>query len=70
MQWLCVLPLEIIAASITINFWDGERNNKHAAYVSIFLTFIVCINMFGVKGYGEAEFIFSFVKIVAVIGYM
>jgi amino acid transporter len=31
---------------------------------------IVMINFFGVKGYGEAEFVFSVVKVTAVIGYM
>jgi amino acid transporter len=70
MQWLCVLPLEIIAASITVNYWDEQQKYKHSIFVTIFLVLIVTINMFGVRGYGEAEFIFSFVKIVAVIGYM
>ncbi|KAK6614848.1 General amino-acid permease GAP1 [Botrytis cinerea] len=31
---------------------------------------IVAINFFGVKGYGEAEFIFSIIKIAAVIGFI
>lgn len=26
--------------------------------------------MFGVKGYGEAEFLFSLIKVIAVIGYI
>ena len=42
----------------------------NAAWVSIFLVLIVVINFFGVKGYGEAEFVFSVVKVTAVIGYM
>lgn len=42
----------------------------NAAWVSIFLVLIVIINFFGVKGYGEAEFVFSVVKVTAVIGYM
>jgi amino acid transporter len=70
MQWLVVLPLEIIAASITINFWDEKGQYDHAIFVSVFLFVIVLINMFGVKGYGEAEFFFSIVKVIAVIGYM
>jgi amino acid transporter len=70
MQWLVVLPLEIIAASITINFWDTTGKYDHAIFVSVFLFVIVLINMFGVKGYGEAEFFFSIVKVIAVIGYM
>lgn len=28
------------------------------------------INLFGVKGYGEAEFTFSIIKVIAVIGFM
>ena len=70
MQWLVVLPLEIIAASITINYWDEQRNYPHAIFVSVFLVIICSINLFGVKGYGEAEFVFAIVKIIAVIGYM
>lgn len=68
MQWLVVLPLEIIAASITINFWSDTLD--HAIFVSLFLIIIVTINLFGVKGYGEAEFVFSIVKVIAVIGFM
>lgn len=31
---------------------------------------IITINLFGVKGYGEAEFIFAIIKVTAVIGFM
>lgn len=41
-----------------------------AIFVTVFLFFIIGINMFGVKGYGEAEFLFSLIKVVAVIGFM
>lgn len=52
LQWLVVLPLEIVAATLTIEFWNhGKINND--AFVSIFLVLIIAINMFGVKGYGE-----------------
>lgn len=71
MQWLVVLPLEIISASITIDFWTEQHGKyDHAIFVTIFLGVIVGVNLFGVKGYGEAEFFFSIVKVVAVIGYM
>ncbi|PQE12732.1 amino acid permease protein [Rutstroemia sp. NJR-2017a BBW] len=70
MQWLVVLPLEIIAASITIDFWDTDQRYKHAIFVTVFLVTIISINMFGVKGYGEAEFFFAIVKVVAIIGYI
>lgn len=67
-QWLVVLPLEIIAASISINYWNKQLN--HAIFVSIFYVLIIGINLFGIKGYGEAEFIFAIIKVVAVIGFM
>lgn len=68
MQWLAVLPLEIIAASLTINYWNDQLSR--AIFVTIFLSTIVLINLFGVKGYGEAEFTFSLIKVTAVIGFM
>ncbi|RDW77309.1 hypothetical protein BP6252_05362 [Coleophoma cylindrospora] len=68
LQWLVVLPLEIIAASITIDYWNNKLD--HAIFVTIFLFLIISINLAGVKGYGEAEFFFSIVKVVAVIGYI
>jgi yeast amino acid transporter len=69
MQWLVVLPLEIVAATLTIEFWNhGEINND--AFVTVFLVLIVAINLFGVRGYGEAEFAFAIVKVTAVIGYI
>ena len=68
LQWLVVLPLEIIAASITVGYWGSDMNR--ALFVTIFLLTIIIINLFGVKGYGEAEFVFALVKITAVIGFM
>ncbi|KKY17396.1 putative amino acid permease [Phaeomoniella chlamydospora] len=68
LQWLVVLPLEIVAASITVDYWNSDISN--AAWVAVFLLLIVAINFFGVKGYGEAEFVFSIVKVTAVIGFI
>jgi amino acid transporter len=68
MNWLITMPLEVVAASITVDFWGSGANN--AAWITIFLVLIVSINFFGVKGYGEAEFVFSTIKVIAVIGFM
>ncbi|QRG35814.1 hypothetical protein FDK38_000139 [Candidozyma auris] len=68
MQWLVVLPLELVAAAITVQFWDDKTNS--AAYCVAFYVLIMGINLFGVKGYGEAEFVFSAVKVIAVIGFI
>ena len=48
--WLVSLPLEIIAASITIGFWEGSRDINPTVWVTIFFVAITVINLFGVKG--------------------
>jgi amino acid permease len=68
MQWLVTMPLELSAASIVVNYWNTGVNN--GVFITIFLLLIICINLFGVKGYGEAEFVFSIVKVLAVIGFI
>ncbi|KAK6464662.1 general amino acid permease [Scheffersomyces coipomensis] len=67
LQWLVTLPLELVAASMCIQYWDDSINP--CVWVTIFYFVIVVINLFGVRGYGEAESFFSLVKIVAVIGF-
>ncbi|KAK1835607.1 general amino-acid permease GAP1 [Podospora conica] len=68
LQWLIVLPLEIVAASITVGYWNSHISRS--LWVTIFLTSIIAINLLGVKYYGEAEFIFAIIKITAVIGFI
>lgn len=68
LQWLIGLPLELVAGAITINFWNDKINS--AAWVTLFYLLIAFINVFGVKGYGEAEFVFSLIKVVAVVGFV
>ncbi|GMG20456.1 unnamed protein product [Ambrosiozyma monospora] len=66
--WSISLPLEMVAASITIKYWNDNINP--AAWVSIFYVLIIVINLFGVRGYGEAEFVLSSIKIIAIVGFI
>ncbi|KAK3987349.1 putative amino-acid permease [Cladorrhinum sp. PSN332] len=68
LQWVVVLPLEIIAGAMTIAYWNPALDK--AIFVTIFLIIIVVINLFGVKGYGEAEFVFAIVKVTSVVGFI
>lgn len=68
LQWLLSLPIEIVAASEVVGFWNKDL--PRAVFVTIFVAFIITINMFGVKVYGEAEYVFAVIKITAVIGFM
>ncbi|KAH7137146.1 amino acid permease-domain-containing protein [Dactylonectria estremocensis] len=68
LEWVFVLPMEIIAAAYTISYWS--ENTSKSIFVAIFLVIIIVINLFGVKAYGEAEFIFSIIKVTAVVGFI
>ena len=70
LQWLIVLPLELVAASIVISYWDPNEVVPKGVWVAIFLIVITVINLFGVRGYGEFEFFGSLVKVIAVIGFI
>lgn len=67
-QWLFALPLEIIAGALTIQYWNDHLSK--AIFVTIFLVLIAVINLVGIKGYGEAEFVFSTIKVTAIVGFM
>ncbi|MCO5552381.1 hypothetical protein L7F22_005892 [Adiantum nelumboides] len=68
MQWFIILPLELTAASIVLEYWPNGV--PKGVFVMIFLLAIIVINLFGVKGYGEFEFVASMIKILAVIGFI
>lgn len=66
--WLTVLPFELTAASITIQYW---RTDIHVSvWITVFLVFLCLVQIFGVRGYGEVEFALSLIKIVAVVGFI
>ncbi|KAJ7701827.1 amino acid permease/ SLC12A domain-containing protein [Mycena rosella] len=60
-------PVEIVAASIVISFWDTNDDHK-AIYITVMLLGIILVNMAGVKYFGEFEFVFAFIKVLTVIG--
>lgn len=67
-QWLTVLPLELITASLTIKYWNDKINGD--VFVVIFYVFLLFIHFFGVRAYGETEFIFNSCKILMIIGFV
>ena len=69
LQNLVVLPLEIVGASLTVNYW-GTARKYNDGFVALFWVVIVIINFFGVRGYAEAEFVFSVIKVITVVGFI
>lgn len=70
MNWLVVLPFELTAASVTIAFWDPNGKINVGVWIAIFLALVVLINICGVRGYGEVEFVLGLIKVIAVIGFI
>lgn len=68
LSWLTILPFEITAASITIKFWRDDINV--GVWITVFLVVLAFIQVFGVRGYGEVEFILSMIKIAACTGFI
>ena len=68
-QTAMTTPVEIVAASIVIQYWD--QNLDHLPiYITVILLGTVGINIAGVKYFGEFEFWFAFLKIAAIVGLM
>ena len=68
LQWAVTMPLEVMSAAITLEYWNSPI--PPWAAITIFLGIIVSINFFSVRVYGEAEYVFSILKVTAVIGFM
>ncbi|AET39800.1 histidine permease Ecym_4789 [Eremothecium cymbalariae DBVPG len=66
-QWAVLLPLELVAASITIRYWNNSVNSD--AWVAVFYVCIFLASLLDVKSFGETEFILSMVKILAIGGF-
>ena len=59
---------EISAAAVVISFWDGARDINPAGWITLIIVLILCLNIFVISIYGEAEFWFASLKIIAIIG--
>ena len=61
-SWLTVLPFEISAACNIIHYWPGSNGINNAAWITPLLVALVCIQFFGVRGYGEVRFTQCYLK--------
>ena len=68
LSWLTVLPFELTAAGLTIRYWRDDINV--GVWITVFLIVLAIIQVFGVRGYGEVEFVLGLIKVVAVTGFI
>lgn len=65
-NWLIILPAEISAAAVLINYWNQSVNN--AVWMTMCLVVVVIINFLGAGAFGEAEFWFASIKVLTIVG--
>lgn len=61
-----LIASEVTAAAMVIQYWNTTINI--AVWITIFLGVIVGLNMSSVKYFGEAEFYFASLKLIAITG--
>lgn len=61
------LPAEITAATILLTFWDSNVNHQ-PIYIAVMIVCCLGINLFGVRYFGESEFVFSCIKLMLISG--
>jgi amino acid transporter len=62
------LHTELTAAGITIKFWRPDLNV--GIWVAVFFVALCIIQVFGVRGYGEVEYVLGIIKILACAGFI
>ncbi|KAF1972491.1 hypothetical protein BU23DRAFT_555025 [Bimuria novae-zelandiae CBS 107.79] len=67
-QCAITLCAEISAAAVVISFWDTDQSINQGVWIAIIIVIIVCLNIFAVSIYGEAEFCFASIKIITILG--
>ncbi|MFB2538041.1 MULTISPECIES: amino acid permease [unclassified Acinetobacter] len=67
-NWAITVAFELVAVQFIMKFWFPDVAG--VVWSVIFLAVIFAINALSVKGFGEAEFYFSLVKVVAIIAFI
>ncbi|ORZ15781.1 amino acid permease/ SLC12A domain-containing protein [Absidia repens] len=64
-NWSVTLAVELTAGSMVMQFW--LPNVPSYVWSIVFLLLVMSLNVFSVKGYGEAEYWFALIKVLVVI---
>lgn len=64
-NWAITVAFELVAVQFIMKFWFPDIPGFY--WSAIFLSVIFAINSLSVKGFGESEFLFSLVKVIAII---
>lgn len=65
-NWAITVAVDLVAAQLVISYWF-DSGSYSWLWSLLFLSLIFGLNYISVKGFGEAEFWFSLIKVVTVI---
>ncbi|KAI7886600.1 hypothetical protein K492DRAFT_233366 [Lichtheimia hyalospora FSU 10163] len=63
--WAIIVAAELVALPLVMQFWTDKVPD--AAWSLMWLVIIFILNLFGARGYGEAEYWFSMIKVLTII---
>ncbi|QLK87083.1 amino acid permease [Arsenophonus endosymbiont of Aphis craccivora] len=64
-NWAVTIAVDLVAAQLVMGYWFPEIDGW--IWSAIFLLIIFMLNYISVKGFGEAEYWFSLIKVITVI---
>ncbi len=67
-NWAITIAVELAAAAIIMHYWFPSVPG--VIWSALFLAIILALNWFSVKGFGEAEFWFSLLKVITIIAFI
>ncbi|KAH3679805.1 hypothetical protein WICPIJ_008514, partial [Wickerhamomyces pijperi] len=69
LSFTIAMPGEVCAGVIMLSYFDELKipGLSSIGFVSLFLTFIIGVNLFDVRIYGNVEFVFSFFKVMVTV---
>lgn len=65
-NWAITVAVDLVAAQLVISYWF-DSGSYSWLWSLLFLSLIFALNFISVKGFGEAEFWFSLIKVVTVV---
>ena len=67
-NWAITVAFELVAVQFIMKFWFPEIPGFY--WSALFLAVVFGINALTVKGFGESEFFFSLVKVLAIVAFI
>ncbi|GAB5588908.1 hypothetical protein Unana1_03808 [Umbelopsis nana] len=66
--WCLITAAEFVAIPLVLEYWTTVVPSW--AWSLICLVIVFCINLYGIRGFGEVEYVLSLIKILAVVVYI